>query len=277
MNLLKNKLLTIVLVLCLAFTIFIGITANKRENKGVFQGVISSTITPIQRYIYLAGQRIGNIFYYVDSIRIAHRENVELKSQVKDLQGRLVEYDAFKRQNEDLNKLLGYKDNSKFQKLIPANVIGKTGENWFDILLLDVGESDGVMKDQYVVTSEGLVGKVIETSANTSKVMTILDERINIPATLSSNGEDGIVSGVRSSSLERSSKMFYLSVESKAKEGDLVVTSNIIKDESVYIPSGIIIGSVTKLVDEKPNLEKAVEIKPIVDFSKLEKVLIITR
>ena len=277
MNFLKNKLLTIVLVLCLAFTVFIGITANKRENKGVFQGIISSTITPIQKYIYIAGQRIGNIFYYVKSITTAHGENIRLKTEVKNLQQKIVDFDTFKRQNEDLNKLLGFKNERNDLKFIGANVIGKIGENWFDVLLLDAGENDGVKKDQYVVTSEGLVGKVIEVTAGTSKVMTILDDRINIPSTISSNGEDGIVSGVKSENMERYSRMHYLAIESNVKEGDIAVTSNIIKDEGVYIPSGIIIGNVLRLEDEKPNLEKAAVLKPAVDFSTLEKVFIITR
>ncbi|TDT61197.1 rod shape-determining protein MreC [Fonticella tunisiensis] len=278
MNFLKNKLLTIVLVLCLAFTIFIGVTANARKNTGAVPGVVTSIIAPIQKYIYAAGQRIGNIFHFVSSVSTAYSENIRLKSEVKSLQQKLVEYDTYKRQNEELNKLLGFKNQRNDLKFVGANVIGKSGENWFDILIIDVGKADGVAEGQYVVTNDGLVGKIIETTYNTSKVMTILDERINVPARLSSAGEDGIVTGMQSNNnYIRAAKMNYLPVDSKAQQGDIAITSNIIKDDSVFIPAGIIIGTVQSLVNEKPNLEKAAILKPAVDFSSVEKVFVITR
>jgi rod shape-determining protein MreC len=277
MDFIKNKLLTIVLVLCLAFTIFVGITASRNGNTGTAQGVINSAIAPVQRYVYLAGQRISNIFYFVSSITSTRRENIELKGKVEELNQKIVDYDRYKRENEELNKLLSFKNAHSNIKVKGANVIGKVGENWFNLLIIDVGEADGVKKGQYVINGSGLVGRIMEVSGNTAKVITVVDDKANIPGKISSTGDTGMVSGIGSSSDGSECKLSYLPIDSTAKVGDPVVTSNIITDAENVVPSDILIGFIERIEDEEPKLIKAAYIKPVVNFSQLEKVLVIIK
>jgi rod shape-determining protein MreC len=275
MDFFKNKLLTIVLVLCLVFTIFVGITANKKENTGVIQGVVTSVVTPVQKYIYMAGQRINNVFYYVSSIVSIRKENASLQSEVENLNQKLVDYDNLKRENQELSSMVNLKNSNPNLKLLGANVIGKVGENWFNVIIIDVGKNQGIKKGQYVISGNGLVGQVMEADYTTSKVITILDEKSNIPGKISSTGEDGLVAGLSEASNGNLCKINYLPLETNAKAGDLVVTSNIITDESNLIPSNILIGTITSVEEEKTKLVKAAQIKPAVDFSKLEKVMVV--
>lgn len=277
MDFLKNKLLTIVLVLCLAFTIFIGVTASKKSNTGTIQEALTATIAPVQKYFYIAGQRISNIFYFISSISSTRRENADLKLEVEELRQKLVDFDRFKRENEEINNMLKFKNSHPELTLKGANVIGKVGENWFNILLLDVGEADGVHKNQYVINSQGLIGQVIETTASTSKVITIIDEKASIPIKISSTGEDGMLTGVSSNGSQSECKITYLPVDTKANVGDAVVTSNILKNESSVMPQGILIGFIDRIEDEKPNLVKSAYIKPVVNFSRVEKVMVIIK
>lgn len=277
MDFLKNKLLTIVLVLCLAFTIFIGFTASKKSNIGTIQEAITSTVAPVQKYFYTAGQRISNIFYFITSISSTRKENTQLKLEVDGLREKLVDYDRFKRENEEMNNMLKFKNSHPELTLKGANVIGKVGENWFNILLLDVGESDGVHKDQYVINSQGLIGQVIETTNSTSKVITIIDEKANIPIKISSTGEDGMLAGVSSNGSKSECKINYLPIDTKANVGDAVVTSNILNNENSVMPKDILIGFIERIEDEKPNLVKSAYIKPVVNFSRVEKVMIIIK
>jgi rod shape-determining protein MreC len=277
MDFIKNKLLTIVLVLCLAFTIFIGITASKKGNTGAIQEVISSAVAPVQKYIYTAGQRISNIFYFVTSISQTRKENTQLKQEIENLRGKLVEYDRYKRENEEISKMLQFKNAHPDLKLKGANVIGKVGENWFSILILDVGEADGVQKDQYVINSQGLIGQVFETTKNTSKFITIIDEKANIPIKISSTGEDGMLTGVSSNGSKSECKITYLPIDTKANVGDAVVTSNILSNENSIMPPDILIGFIERIEDEKPNLVKSAYIKPVVNFAQVEKVMVITK
>lgn len=277
MDFLKNKLLTIVLVLCLAFTIFIGVSASKKGNTGTIQETITTAIAPVQKYFYIAGQRISNIFYFISSITSTRKENIELKQEVEELRQKIVDYDKFKRENEEINNMLKFKNSHPELTLKGANVIGKVGENWFNILLLDVGESDGVHKNQYVINSQGLIGQVIETTSSTCKVITIIDEKANIPIKISTTGEDGMLTGVSSNGSQSECKITYLPVDTKANVGDAVVTSNILKDETSVMPQDILIGFIDRIEDEKPNLVKSAYIKPVVNFSRVEKVMVIIK
>ena len=276
MNFFKSKLLTLVLVLCLVFTIFIGTTSNNKGNVGSVQNVITSIVSPIQKFTYTAGQRVADIFRYIKSLSELKNENENLTTKINELNQKLVDYDRLKRENDEMNKLLGFKNSRSDLKFVGANVIGKVGDNWFDAIIIDIGEDDGVKKGQYVISGNGLVGQVIETAKTTSKVMTILDDKINIPAKVSSTGEDGIVNGA-GEGMDKKCKINYLANDTKTKPGDAVVTSNIISDDNIIIPSNILIGFVEKVEDDKPNLVKTAYVKPVVDFSTLEKVMLIIR
>ncbi len=276
MDFIKNKLLTIVLVLCLAFTIFIGITAGRDGNTGTIQQIISGAISPVQKYVYAAGQRISNVFYYISSIASTREENSELKTRVQELNGKLVDYDRYTRENEQLNGLLKFKDEHADLSMVGANVTGRVGENWFHIITLDVGENDGVKEGQYVTDGKALVGKVYETTANTSKVITVMDQSANIPAMIATTGDTGVVSGLGNSGSETQCRMKYVPLTSTAKVGDAVVTSNVVSDESHIVPSDIFIGYIQSIEDDEAKLMKVVYLDPVADLSRLEKVLVIT-
>lgn len=277
MNFLKNKLLTIVLVLCLVFTIFVGVTANRKGNSGIFQHVITGAVSPIQSYVYMAGQRVSNMFYFVSSIASTRKENVDLKNEIQVLNSKLIDYDRYRRENVELSGLLGYKNNNLDTKYVSANVTGKVGENWFNQLLLDVGQNQGIKKGEYVVNGQGLVGEVSEVNINSCKVITILDERANISGKVSSNGDSGLVIGTSSNSEDRLCEINYLPPDTKTHKGDMVVTSNVITEGNSLVQENVLIGTVTTVEEEKTNLIKIAYIKPAVDFLKLEKVMVIKK
>lgn len=277
MNFLKNKLLTIVLVLCLAFTIFIGLSANKGENTGTFQNVITTAVSPIQKYVNIAGQRISGLFSYVTSIGSMKTENEKLKKEVNDLKKKVVDIDKYKRQNTELESALKYKNENADKNMVAAKIVTRVGENWFYALVIDKGSNQGIKKGQYVVTGEGYVGKVKEVSANTSKVMCILDEKANIPVKISSTGDTGIASGMGVAAKDKQAKVGLIPIESKVKVGDVIVTANISSNENEIVHEGIIVGKVTKIQDEQKNLIKQLYIKPEVDFTKIENVMVIVK
>ncbi|MEG2337567.1 MAG: rod shape-determining protein MreC [Clostridium sp.] len=277
MNFIKNKLLTIVLVLCLAFTIFIGISANKGENTGVFQQVVTSVVEPIQKYVYTAGQRISSMFHYVTSLGTIRTDNEKLKSEVSTLNGQLIDLERYKRENEELKSMLNFKNSNPTENMVGARVIGKVGENWFNTLVIDKGSNDGIKKGQYVVTGTGFVGKVKEVTSTTAKIMTILDEKANIPVKISSTGEQAMVSGAGIASKSKQSKVRFIQPDSKIKPGDKILTSNVIADEDQLAKDNIIVGTVTSVEEEKTNFIKVAYISTEVDFSTIENVMVMVK
>ena len=118
-----------------------------------------------------------------------------------------------------------------------------------------------------IVSELGLVGRVIEVSLFSSKVLLITSADSSIAATDFRNRDSGVVVGGRPDILI----MKYVGVEGDIKVGDEILTSHI----STIFPSGIPVGRVFKATKKEHDLFYHIEIKPAVDFSKLEEVFIV--
>lgn len=271
-RILQNKLLSVVIVLTLVFVIFIGMTASKRDRVSIFEGVVGNILSPVQEYLYIGGQRISNLFGFISNISTLSSENEELKKKVADLENKVVDYQSLKSENERLRSMLGFIDNNKSYSYLGANVVGKGSDNWYDVFIIDKGSKQGIKKFYPVVTSNGLVGQVIEVGPNWSKVMAIIDENSRVSGSVSGTGDQGMVQGMPGADGGKYCKIMYLQADSKIQKGDYIVTSGVSK----FFPKNIIIGVVSEVTNDSTNFVKSAVIKPNVDFNKLEEVYVIT-
>lgn len=271
-RILQNKLLTIVIVLSIIFVVFIGLTASKRDNVSIFEGVVGNVLSPVQKYLYIGGQRINNLLSFIGNISNISKENDDLKAKVTELENKMIDYDSVKSENTRLRDMLDFKNENSSYTYLGANVTGKGTGNWYDVFIVDKGSNQGVKKYYPVVTSQGLVGQVMEVGPNWSKVLSIVDEKSRVSGAISGSGDQGVIQGIPGVNGDKNCKMMYLPADSKAQKGDYVVTSGISK----FFPKNIRIGTVIEVTDEQANFVKSAVIKPSVDFTKLEEVFIIT-
>jgi hypothetical protein len=146
-------------------------------------------------------------------------------------------------ENVRLSELLDLK-RQHWPHLVSAHVVNRDPQRWFQEVLLDKGQEDGLSVDDPVIAwsgnREALVGRIVESGAHTSRVMLIHDSLSSVAATVEgSNGEDGIVEGSNSHDLY----LRYLTRDSHVKIGDLVVTSGL----GGTFPEGIPIGWVREM------------------------------
>ena len=66
--------------------------------------------------------------------------------------------------------------------------------------------------------------------------------------------------------------MKYISLLSTVREGYMVVTSGLVGK----FPKGLMIGVVKRIEKTEDDLFQSAELSPVVDFSKLEEVLVMT-
>lgn len=272
----QNRLLTIIIILSIVFVSFIGFTASNRDRLSIFEGVVGNVLNPIQKYLYLGGQRVSNFLGFVSNISTTKKENELLKIENIELENKLIDYDSVKSENERLKEMLDFKaeydqDEKKYDYL-GANIIGKGSGNWFDVFIIDKGSNQNVKKYYPVISGTGLVGQVMDVGPNWSKVLSIIDEKSRVNAVVSRIGDLGIIQGVSGFSDDRNCKMMYLPANSSVQKGDMVVTSALSK----FFPQNIKIGTVVEINDDTAEFGKSVTIKPAVDFRKLEEVFIIT-
>lgn len=136
-------------------------------------------------------------------------------------------------------------------------------------LTINRGSSQGVQKNMGVISSQGVVGVVINTSSNYAVVMSLLHRRTIISASLKKTGETGKVFWDGSSPL-------YVNLKDIPKsapiaKGDSVVTSSY----ASYFPPGILIGTIMDVVDDKSTGFYTLRIKPATNFFNVQYVSVV--
>lgn len=222
---------------------------------------------------------LNNFLYVKDSITnfiaspfkkmfIREEENRRLKEEISRLLKEQERYQDALQENKQLREILNIK--GREQKYITAAcVIGKSVDQWSNILILDKGSLDMVKKDMIVITEKGLVGKIIEVYESYSSLLLLTDINFSAASRLQENRTEGIISGTGF----KTCKLKYISAEEEIKEGDIVKTSGL--DD--FYPPGIPIGFVSKVKKKETDIFQDIEVIPFVDSTKVEFVAIVTK
>ncbi len=182
--------------------------------------------------------------------RLTNARILELEQRVTELE----------QQNRQFKQLLDYAQ-TQTEKSISAPVIGRSGDRWWNQIILGKGSQDGIAKGDTVVGIGGLVGRVTHTTLHTSKVLLISDTTSRVGATLTRNRQLGYTQGKDSSTVVMK---FFDRVED-IKPGDEVATSNLSK----LYPPGLTIGRV-KFNQQHENDKSEIEVELTAPIDVLE-------
>ena len=201
---------------------------------------------------------------YVD-LRAVQAENEALKQQNQDLQVRLQETRAQAQRAESLRQLLELRQRATLNT-VAAEIIAGPAQAEFRDMTIDKGSSDGVRTDMAVISPAGVVGRVILPSRRAARVQMLVDRNAAAGAMIERTRAQGVVVGEGDTL-----RMEYVPGTSDVKQGDLVVTSGI---DKIY-PKGFVIGTVEN-VERGAGTFHTIIVRPAVDFSRLEEVLVVT-
>lgn len=269
----KNKksrilgiVITVVILLLLVF--FTNIDTGKLS---YIENAFSTLVMPIQNGLtYLKNKISGNNTFFTD-INNLKAENEELKNKNSELEKSLREFEIMKAENTTLKEFVGLKEKYGEYETIPAYVIDRDISNYSEIIIINVGEKDGIKEDMTVIADKGLVGHVISVTDHTAKVQTIIDTSSTVSSTISTS-RDGII--VRGTLEDKTTlKATYIPTDANIIQGDSVETSGL---GGIY-PKGIHIGTIKQVVNTKNIIDRYALVETAVDFSKIETVLVITK
>ena len=201
-------------------------------------------------------------------------ENTDLRRQLGEISSRVAQAGELERENRNFRTMLDFKNRSEL-KLIPAKVIARDPSSWWSSVLVDRGSSDGITRDQPVLTVEGLVGKVIEVMQNNARVLLLVDENCKVSGWLKETGYYGIVQGnILSGGAGAPCRMLFVDRFAALKENDKVLTSGL----GGIFPKGILIGTVTAVApsndSRKTTLYQELYVAPAVDLARIDEVFI---
>lgn len=261
-------MLIIFVSLCL---ILMAVSTFAPSNLAVLSNIAGITIVPMQKGINKIGNSIIDRQNAMEENEELQKENEELTNLVNALrqENQNLSQDTYKLQR--LEELYDLDKRYSDYKKTGANVISKGSGNWFDIFVIDKGSEDGMKVDMNVIAGNGLVGIIYEVSDHYSKVRSVINDTSMVSAMVLSTQDNCIVKGSTETMNKGYLEVVYLDKDSKVKEGDELVTSNI----SSKFMEGITIGTVTEVEESTDDLTKTARIEPVVDFQHLKEVLVI--
>ncbi|MBR0551729.1 rod shape-determining protein MreC [Stakelama marina] len=192
---------------------------------------ISASLGGVRRGITGVPSGIGQYFGVVS-------ENQRLKKQLRQSGDLVQRARTLGRENARLRRLLQLRDRDP-KTVAAARLVSSSPGSTRRYAVLYAGSRQGVRKGQPVRGPEGLIGRVLETSPNTARVLLILDPESIVPVQRTRDGLPAIAVGRGDGLLDiRSADM----ANAPFLAGDAFVTSG---TGGIY-PPNIPVGRVTR-------------------------------
>ncbi len=232
---------------------------------------ITSPLAPVQKIISLTGNFFKNGVKKVVLIIESADETEMLQEKVFNLQNKIInQQNVINILNKKLDTVSEFRKGiGKDEKPLIANIIGYDASNFRRNILIDIGEKQGASIDDTVVFGTALVGRILAIGNSSSKVMLITDPASNVPSRFLKTRTQGIVKGISNNTCT----IKYVPRHTEIKEGDKVISSGI----GGIFPKSIYIGDVVEVKERSAQLFKEIKLKPRIDISKIEYVLVVKK
>lgn len=211
---------------------------------------------------------LSNIFIFLSEKLLFIPQNYSnyvetIQSKKLKLLLRVRKLSALQEENEKLKKALNF-NADKAVNIKGVEIVAFDPSNWRRVVIVNAGENDGLKKGLYAIDESGfLVGKIVETRKNYSRLMLIDDPDFNIPVFV---GETAF--GLLRGSLE-GIKVIYVENKDDVRVNDKVWCKISFFSFPVYI------GEVRRLKRERNNLFLDIDVRLLSTNPYLHKIFII--
>lgn len=241
-----------------------------------FKKVGFSVVSTIEKGVHSVVDGVSDTFNAVSELR-------KLKKDYNDLLIKLDKYEEMQRTNADIRKENErLKEQLDFavsldEKNIPSRIISRDLDNAYSYLTIDKGSVNGIRKNMQVIAfqngNQGLVGKVVQVGTFTSQIMPIYNINNMVSARIQNTRDLGLVNGLGSQDQPLMMQYIRKRVAESLNFGDIIVTSG----ENDNYMRDIPIGYISKITVVDYNSSLNIELTPIIDFARLETVIVINQ
>jgi len=264
----RSRVVLIVLVIVCVAVVTLYVRESDQGPLHKIQDVFLDIVSPISSGFAKLLRPIKDGFINLFHLPTLSRENAELRREVADLKRKQAGAQELEAEVEELKELLNWSGENPEMENVGADIIGQSPDNWQRLMIVNAGSSSGVKKYMSVVTREGLlVGRIISVGSRSSVVQLITDSRSGVGARNQRSRETGVVEGRN----KRVTRFVPMSDEADMKVGDIVETSGL----GGTCPPDIPMGTISKIEKREKGFTRMIEVEPYVEFSKLDKVLVI--
>ncbi len=268
------RLLVVTLVSVSLVTITVDYRQGDRGPLATVGDGALAVISPLQEAVSKFTKPIGNFFSTLVRLPSIRKDNQDLRARVAELERQAATSTDLTAQLNEAQALLGLQESlGPDIATTGAQVIANGVSNFEWTITIDKGSSDGIAEEMPVVAAAGLVGRVTRVGPDSALVQLIIDPDSYVAGRLDISRTTGLVGG----EAEHDLRMGLVDTETEVQPGEQVVTAGYKIPgiaEGVF-PPGILIGSVSRVLPNEADLEKYITIRPAVDFSTLDVVLVV--
>jgi rod shape-determining protein MreC len=264
--LLRRQTLSLLLVICLGHVLLISAQVQSKEGLPLLEAVGFGSYAHAQRGLTGVTDFVRSIWNHYIALSGAARENEALRRHILDLETQLQEQQALAGRAKSLEDVLGLKQGQTLPTLAARVIAGNPVPGALTVTI-DRGRDDGVEPDMAVVATRGVAGRVIGPVApHAARVQLLIDRHAAAAVTFEKSSAGAMVVGREGDPPLRAD---FLPPLADIQTGERVVTSG---QDGIY-PQGFAVGTVAGV--RRAGTEREVTIRPAVDFSHLDIVLVI--
>ena len=240
------------------------LTITVAKSSKSFNLIINDLALNITKPIFYVSSSPIDLFFFsknkISNLIMIYRQNDILKKDNKILRDRLAQITYLEEENKILQNLL---ENSpkKDAAFITSKIFIQNYDNFTNIAIIDRGSENNLANGMAVITTDGLVGRILKTSENYAHILLINDFNSRIPIYSSKSREKAIMVGNHDSY----PTLKYLNHTHKIENNEIIYSSG----DGIMYPADIPIG-VTVI-----NSKNEIEVIPFAEFNNLQFVKVI--
>lgn len=250
----EKSLPVFTLLICIFLSIFL-IFSSENEKVQSFRIYTADKFS----FLYQPFNWIDNQSFLTKRIEVLASENLKLNLENQILSSNELE-------NKRLRAFLDFKA-KRDHNFIGSDVISKGTSSNLNAFLINQGSNSGVKKNDPVLSSKGVIGKIIAVSDDHSSVQLISDGNFRLSVKIMPSESEGIMRWKNNQICE----IFEVKKTAEVNIGDIVLTS----DLSSYFPPNLPVGEVVSIYDKSDSFNKIVRLELYTDLSTINQLFII--
>ncbi|MDP2965902.1 MAG: rod shape-determining protein MreC [Pelolinea sp.] len=231
-------------------------------------GVVMDPLISAQRWLSERFIAVYDFFTLPRNVIDLIQKNAALEDEVSNLQSQVIQLQEQLREADVLYSLLDFARSRPQDKYIASAVIGRDPSPFLHYIIIDHGSDDGIQHGMPVVTQQGLVGKVDAVTASAARIQLITDPGSVVNVRLQNQTADAQVKG----SVTGEVTLEMLSQNTNLTPGEILLTSGL----GGNYPGDVIVGQIVEINKTENQLFQTALVQPVVDFTALRAVLVIT-
>lgn len=270
LSFLRRNLTTFILLILIVFILLLIFWQPKFKQLAFFDHtyrVLQTGIAPLEKFVTNTNKLIRQEIDYFSRMKQLYREVDYAKKENAILQQQIRWYKSDRQALIRLRKLLDLKEKLPYQT-VAAEVIATSPSNYYFTITIDKGSNQGLKRNMIVLSSDGVMGRILQVAGSSSKVLLISDQRSAVGTVIERTRARGIIDGIGKGYC----KLTLEQTDTDVKLGDILVTSGL----GGVFPKDLVIGTISR-IDRHPRSGwiTSILVTPAANVYRAEEVLVI--